>query len=170
MFRAKEMITALEWLLELFDLDDYKNEAGESVNVDDYYFPDIAMVLRDKAETVYQYRMDTDYPKGVNYRGKELFRQGAILMCSENKSTTFHDNIRICYDDELWLLEDGTFAVVHCLNTQHDDGAVYDTAYRSLVGIVETEEDLFCGIEDILEVLDQAQEDIWECEAAIYEL
>ena len=91
-------------------------------------------------------------------------------MCSENESTTFHDNIRICYDNELWMLEDGTFAVVHCLNTQHDDDAVYDTAYRSLVGIVETEEDLFCGIEDILEVFDQAQEKIWECEAAIYEL
>ena len=68
------------------------------------------------------------------------------------------------------MLEDGTFAVVHCLNTQHNDDAVYDTAYRSLVGIVETEDDLFCGIEDILEVFDQAQEKIWECEAAIYEL
>lgn len=170
MFRKNEMVIALEWLLDLFDLDEYKNEEGESVDVNDYYLPDIAMVLRDKAETVYQYRMDTDYPKGVNYRGKELFREAAILMCSENESTTFHDNIRICYDNELWMLEDGTFAVVHCLNTQHDDDVVYNTAYRSLVGIIETEEDLFCGIEDILKVFDQAQEKIWECEAAIYEL
>ena len=84
MFRKNEMVTALEWLLDLFDLDEYENEDGESVDVNDYYFPDIAMVLRDKAETVYQYRMDTDYPKGVNYRGKELFREKAILMCSEN--------------------------------------------------------------------------------------
>lgn len=105
MFRKNEMVTALEWLLDLFDLDEYENEDGESVDVNDYYFPDIAMVLRDKAETVYQYRMDTDYPKGVNYRGKELFREKAILMCSENESTTFHDNIRICYDNELWRME-----------------------------------------------------------------
>ena len=63
MFRKNEMATALEWLLDLFDLDDYENEDGESVDVNDYYFPDIAMVLRDKAETVYQYRMDTDYSK-----------------------------------------------------------------------------------------------------------
>ena len=55
MFRKTEMVTALEWLLDLFDLDDYENEDGESVDVNDYYFPDIAMVLRDQAETCLLY-------------------------------------------------------------------------------------------------------------------
>lgn len=38
MFRKNEMVTALEWLLDLFDLDEYENEDGESVDVNDYYF------------------------------------------------------------------------------------------------------------------------------------
>ena len=31
MFRKNEMVTALEWLLDLFDLDEYENEDGEFI-------------------------------------------------------------------------------------------------------------------------------------------
>ena len=60
------------------------------------------------------------------------------------------------YDAELWLLEDMSFAVVHCFRTMMEKhghlGAL--TEYRIVRDNIENSEDLFFSIEELLEELD----------------
>ncbi|WP_276893429.1 hypothetical protein [Eisenbergiella massiliensis] len=171
MFREKDMVKALDWLLGLFDDEDYECcDDDEAVSADSLCLHDVAQALRDKAENVYQYKVDCNYSMGFKYRGKPLFTESAILIYKENESATMDNNSEIWYDTELWLMEEGNFAVVHSVRMKHDDGVIYETEYRSLVGIVEEADDLFFFPEELICKLDEACVPVWEHEATIYEM
>ena len=81
MFKEDKMIEAIRWILNLYEPSDYdafdEKELGSDYGL---CMSEVVMALRNKAQTVYQYRIDTNYEKGLSYRGAELFNQRAILI------------------------------------------------------------------------------------------
>jgi hypothetical protein len=171
MFKEDKMIEAIRWILNLYEPSDYdafdEKELGSDYGL---CMSEVVMALRNKAQTVYQYRIDSNYEKGLSYRGAELFNQRAILIHLENESVTFTNETTTRYNTELWLLENMSFAIVHFVNMLHNDGIAYETEYRALVKRLENRDDLFFPPEDLIEELEEACIPIWESEAIIYEL
>ena len=84
MYRENKMIEAIRWILSLYEPDDYdvfdEDEIGEDGGL---CLHEVVMALRDRAQNVYQYRIDTDFEMGFQYRSAELFNQRAILIYDE---------------------------------------------------------------------------------------
>lgn len=171
MYRENKMIEAIRWILSLYEPKDYeafdKDEIGEDGGL---YLPDVVMVLRDRAERVYQFKLDTDIEKGFKYRSAELFNQRAILIYEENEIITCTNETTTTYNTELWLLEDMRFMIVHLVRMTHNDGVAYESEYRTVVKQLETKDDLFFSPENLIEALEEMCIPIWEMEAIIYEL
>lgn len=171
MYRENKMIEAIRWILNLYEPDDYdvfdEDEIGEDGGL---CLHEVVMALRDRAQNVYQYRIDTDFEMGFQYRSAELFNQRAILIYDEYEISTFSNATTTNYNTELWLLEDMRFMIVHLVRMVHNDGVVYESEYRTVVKQLNTREDLFFKPEDLIEALEEMCIPIWEMEAIIYEL
>lgn len=171
MFKENKMIEAIRWILNLYEPSDYDAFDEEELGSDyGLCLHDIVMALRDKAETVYQFKVDSSFEMGFKYRSPELFNQRAICIYKEIESSTLDNETIANYSTELWLLEDMSFDVVRCVFVSHDDGVTYDSEYRTIVKKLEKREDLFFPPEDLVEELEEACIPIWESEAIIYEL
>lgn len=171
MFTEKEMNKAVSWLFGLFVPEDYETYDEEEMdNSWGLCLPEICNALREKAQTAYQYQIDSSFEKGFCYRGKELFGQRASMMYSDVEVAAF-DMVDTTYETELWLLEDMSFAVVHCVTVKvESDEMSHTTEYRAVVRKVESRDDLFFTPEALIEVLEEMCVPQWESEATIYEL
>lgn len=92
-------------------------------------FDDLLQALRFNAETVYAYSAEgCDFDSGCNYYGQELFQRRATRIYSfcvmEEMDVVLLNRIL-----ELWLLDDFSFALVACMETDYEEGE-YTTAYR----------------------------------------
>ncbi|MDO4515055.1 MAG: hypothetical protein Q4B72_13610 [Lachnospiraceae bacterium] len=116
----------------------------------------MANALKDRMEEVFEYKAVSEAGTHVDYRGRYLFDQRAVRIITVENFSMEDYHYGMEYDAELWLLEDMSFAVVHCFRTimakhEHLDAL---TEYRVINGMVECGEDLFFTIEELLEELD----------------
>jgi len=171
MYNEAKMTEAIRWILNLYEPDDYEAYDEDEISEDGgLCLHEVVMALRDKAQTVYHYQIDSDFDTSFKYRSAELFDQRAIRIFEENESTTFDNETTASYNTELWLLEDMSFVIVRCVSLRHDDGVIYESEYRTVLKQLKKREDLFFTPEDFIGVLEEACIPIWESEATIYEL
>ena len=100
-------------------------------NLKELDFDDLLQALRFNAETVYAYSAEgCDCGTGCTYYGQELFPRRATRIYSfcvmEEMDIVLLNRVL-----ELWLLDDFSFALVACMETDYEEGA-YNTAYRVL--------------------------------------
>lgn len=112
--------------------------------------------LKDRMEDVFAYKALSDSEIYLDYRGAYLFDQQAVRILRYENYSVADDHYGMEYDAELWLLEDMSFVIVNCFRTmienQENLGAL--TEYRIVKKEIESCEDLFFPIEDLLEELD----------------
>lgn len=70
----------------------------------------LTQAIRHKAETVYAYTAQSERPKSLNYRGRELFDQRATLLYVDFDQS-ISEAVTASRTVELWLLEDMSFSV-----------------------------------------------------------
>ena len=97
--------------------------------LEDLDFDDLLQALRFNAETVFAYSAEGyDCDTGCTYYGQELFPRRATRIYSfcvmEEMDVVLLNRIL-----ELWLLDDFSFALVACMETDYEEGA-YCSAYR----------------------------------------
>lgn len=138
MFKKDKMIEAIRWILNLYEPSDFEAFDEDELGGDyGLCMPEVVMALRNEAETVYQFKVDSSFEMGFKYRSPELFNQRAIRIYAEIESSTFDNETIATYGTELWLLEDMSFAVVRCVSVSHDDGVTYDSEYRTVLKKLE---------------------------------
>lgn len=156
MFTEENIKNAVQSLCELFD------ESERWMLDDDYFVLEgisnkcLAEALEDRMEAVYEYTAVSHTEDHLDYRGKYLFDQRAVRMIAFENYATEDDHYGMEYDSELWLLEDMSFAQVSCFRTliEQDDYLGALTEYRTVKKKIETSDDLFFTIEELLEELD----------------
>lgn len=115
LFNEREMSLALAKLFELFSPSDYEAFDEEEIGyAGGLCLPEVCMALKDAVQTIYQYSVTGGYEKSFDYRGVELFNQRGCLILSDVEQMVF-DEAKTTYATELWLLEDMSFAIVHCV-------------------------------------------------------
>ena len=168
LFNEREMSLALAKLFELFSPSDYEAFDEEEIGyAGGLCLPEVCMALKDAVQTVYQYSVTGRYEKSFDYRGVELFNQRGCLILSDVEQMVF-DEAKTTYATELWLLEDMSFAIVHCVKMKigsEDTG--YVTEYRAFKKPLEISEDLFFSPESLIEELESMCVPQWEHEATI---
>ena len=85
---------------------------------------------------------------------RDRFNQRGCLILSDVEQMVF-DEAKTTYATELWLLEDMSFAIVHCVKMKigsEDTG--YVTEYRAFKKPLEISEDLFFSPESLIEELE----------------
>ena len=144
LFNEREMSLALAKLFELFSPSDYEAFDEEEIGyAGGLCLPEVCMALKDAVQTVYQYSVTGGYEKSFDYRGVELFNQRGCLILSDVEQMVF-DEAETTYATELWLLEDMSFAIVHCVKMKiGSEDAGYVTEYRAFKKPLEISEDLF---------------------------
>lgn len=172
MFCEREMTDALEELLEMFNQVDKtqfeQQHDGDGLCSLDITTHDICEALCDQVRTVYQFTVDSDSADCVCYRGKDLFGQRAAKLMEALKSYA-DDTVLMEHLDELWLLEDMTFAVVDALfMTVHQGNAVVRTEYRALRHKVQCSDDLCFHPTDYLDSLVELCEEYRDGKQIIY--
>lgn len=171
MFKEKKMIRAMKWLFSLYAIDDFGGYDKEAYGEDfGLFLEEVVMALRNNAQIVHEYEVDGSIEFAFKYKGKELFGQRAIKIFSDMEVGASSNQTDVSYHTELWLLEDMSFAITHCIEMRHDDGIVYESRYRTFVKKVKGRNDLFFVPEDLIDTLEEACVPIWESEATIYEL
>ena len=172
MFKKDEMCAAFDKLFNLLD------EDGQSMCDEDgmpYYkricLSDVCMMLRNRVTVPYEYTVDTTMERGFKYCGTPLFNQQACKVYSDME-VQVSDMVDSIYGTELWLLEDMTFVITHCVTlfVEGDTGEFYETEYRTVVKEVKERDDLFFTPEELEDEFEELCEDIWESEATIYEM
>ena len=157
MFNEANMMKALSWLHDLYQPDDYYDEEYRDLGIEEFPPRDLCGALRQMADTLYEYKVDSDNGCGFNYRSKELMPMRGIPIVYE--MTEIVEDIggaTIRYGVELWLMEDMSFAIVNCVETMLGDPKVsYHTSeYRSFVKSVECRDDLPFSPESIWDNLE----------------
>lgn len=156
MFTEKMIKEAFQAICELYNDED-------CWMLDEDFFvvegiPDKCMekALKDRMEDVFAYKALSDSEIYLDYRGAYLFDQQAVRILRYENYSVADDHYGMEYDAELWLLEDMSFVIVNCFRTmienQENLGAL--TEYRIVKKKIESCEDLFFPIEDLLEELD----------------
>ena len=105
------------------------------------------------------------------YLEKRQKKQIELLQRELEDEQMVFDEAETTYATELWLLEDMSFAIVHCVKMKigsEDTG--YVTEYRAFKKPLEISEDLFFSPESLIEELESMCVPLWEHEATIYEL
>lgn len=92
----------------------------------------LTQTVRHKAGTVYAYTAQSERPKSLNYRGRELFAQRAARLYNEFDQCV-SETVVASRTVELWLLEDMTFCAVARVFVDCGNGA-YITEYREKKG------------------------------------
>ena len=156
MFTERNIKNAFQSLCELFD------EEDRWMLEEDYFVEEgisnycMAKALAERMEEVFEYKAVSEVSPHVDYRGRYLFDQRAVRIITAENFAMEDYHYGMEYDAELWLLEDMSFAVVHCFRTMMEKhghlGAL--TEYRIVRDTIESSEDLFFTIEELLEELD----------------
>ena len=171
MFSKKAMSDAIYAVFDLFEPDDFMESDKESL-LDDLQdkMETICAALRSEAVVPFEFALEDALAQQFSYRGKELFGQRACLLHYKTNYDVL-DIVEVNVDDELWLLEDMSMAIVHCVHSQIGaDDMGYYTTYRT-VHVLEPEyDDLFFPPEDLLESLNELYEQYDDQNATVYEL
>lgn len=134
MFTERKMEEAIEWLFDLFEPEDYEAYDEEEMGrTGGLYLPEVCIALRDRAESIYEYTVDSLREQGFDYRGKELFdKRGCMIMSQVDQAAIGEEEI--FYNTELWLMEDMTFVIVRCVSN-----------HSTISGLMSRLEMPFCG-------------------------
>jgi len=172
MFKAKEMIEALEGLFDLYEDWDYECDEEDYIEeVRDIDYVAVCNGIRANCSDVHEYTIDSVVGSCMTYRGKELFDQRACQVAVSEIDGSRGETALVRRYKELWLLEDMTFVVVSSVvfaACGEDD--IYETNYRCVVGAVSENEDLFLTPEYLVEQLCELCVPEWEGDAIIYEM
>ena len=134
-------------------------------------FDSLLQAIRFNAETVYAYTGEgCDFDSGCNYYGQELFPRRATRIYSfcvmEEMDVVLLNRIL-----ELWLLDDFSFALVACMETDYEEGA-YCTAYRVIraTDLDEIAQEMHLVLDDIAANLIELADSYGEVGMPTYEL
>ena len=156
MFTERNIKAAFRTLCEMYEEEDRWMMDDDFFVVEGISNRCMAKALEERMEEVFEYKVVSDGRACVDYRGKYLFDQRAVhILTVENFAVeNFHYDME--YDAELWLLEDMSFAVVHCFRTMIEGNGQLGayTEYRTVQEEIESRVDLFFTIEELLEELD----------------
>lgn len=171
MFTEEGMKKALNWLIGLYRPDDYETYDEDEIGEDGgLCLSEVCQALRDKFQTVYQYKIKGTQEYNFNYCGRELFNMRGCLLYSDMEIGV-SDIAIFDYGTELWLMEDMSFAVVRSVRMRFgEDTEQYETCYRVFLKAVESAKDLFVCPEDLLHELEEMCIPQWEHTATVYEL
>lgn len=171
MFNKKDMSDAIYNVFDLFELDDFAECSKEGLFSElEAKMENICAALRSAATVPFEFQLEDALAQQFSYRGRELFEQRACLLHYQTKHDVL-DIVQVDVDDELWLLEDMSMAVVHCVHSQvGDDEFGYYSDYRTVHVLEPEREDLFFAPEDLMESLNEMYEQYDELNATIYEL
>lgn len=140
-------------------------------NLKELDFDDLLQALRFNAETVYAYSAEgCDCGTGCTYYGQELFPRRATRIYSfcvmEEMDVVLLNRVL-----ELWLLDDFSFALVACMETDYEEGA-YNTAYRVIraTDLDEIAQEMELVFDDIAENLIELADSYGEVGMPTYEL
>ena len=157
MFTPKNIQVALEELFDLCD-PDYMMDMLENYGEE---FDDISPVLlarafQNSAEMVCEYRVLSIVDEGIDYRGEALLGNRAVKLLSCIADMTGDERVRTVQSKELWLAEDMTFYVVSCISTitMDKEEAICLNEHRSVVTVLEHEDDIFFDIGSLICELD----------------
>lgn len=172
MFTEKEMTQAINWLVGLYTSEDCD---GMSMRIMMDYagcdMTELCQALRNNIETVYEYRVSSFAKDSIEYCGKELFNQRAVQLGHSTIWKTKCRAMNIHYRKELWLTEDMSFMIVHCMYLAYeDDPNRCITEYRSVVKPLKEREYTFLAPDILIEELASMCNPVWEGEAIIYEI
>ena len=171
MFREKEMESVIFSLFDFFDEEDYEDsESTELLCALSERMHEICLGLRAEAVVPYEYQLDTAMEAEFRYRGKELFGQRACLLIAEPQIEV-PDLVHLTIDKELWLLEDMSLAIAHCVHSElRESMPLYKSAYRSIATTEPERDDLFFSPDVLAEALEWAAERYDEDSATVYEI
>ena len=156
MFTERNIKNAFQSLCELF------NEEDRWMLDEDYFAEEgitnycLSKALADRMEEVFEFRAVCDTEDYMDYCGRYLFEQRAVRIITYENFGMGNNHYAMEYDAELWLLEDMTFAEVHCFRTMVESNGYLGAAteYRVVRKKIEAGDDLFFTIEELLEELD----------------
>lgn len=129
MNKKTELVYAINALISSFKDFDHPQHPEVMNALENLDFDALLQSLRFHAETVYAYTAEGgDFDSGCGYFGQELFPRRAtrIFSCCVLEE---YDVVLLNRMMELWLLDDFSFALVACTETDYEQGA-YCTAYR----------------------------------------
>ena len=158
MFTEKNIKAAFKMLCKMYDEEDrwMMDESDDFLALEGISNYCMAKALEKRMEDVFEYKAVSDARTHVDYRGRYLFDQRAVRILAVENFAMEDYHYGMEYDAELWLLEDMSFAVVHCFRTMMEKhghlGAL--TEYRIVRDNIQSSEDLFFTIEELLEELD----------------
>lgn len=139
--------------------------------LDEMDFDALLQAIRFNAETVYAYSAEgSDFDSGCNYFGQELFPRRATRIYSfcvmEEMDVVLLNRVL-----ELWLLDDFSFALVACMETDYEEGE-YCTAYRVIraTDLEEIAQEMELVFDDIAENLIELADSYGEVGMPTYEL
>ena len=94
--------------------------------------------------------------EGIDYRGEALLGNRAVKLLSCIADMTGDERVRTVQSKELWLAEDMTFYVVSCISTitMDKEEAICLNEHRSVVTVLEQEDDIFFDIGSLICELD----------------
>ena len=155
MFNEKDMSTAIINIFDLFNEEDYEDEAKQfTINELSDALPSICAALRAEAEVPFEYKLENNIMQQFNYCGRELFGQRACLLYYAPQHDVM-DVVKTRLDYELWLLEDTTIAIVRCVHSElGDEKNSFVADYRTVLTQGPEYDDLFFPPEDLLEMLE----------------
>ena len=132
MFREKEICNAIRTAyLYLFPDKKERKRAVSRLNMEL-----VAQSVRYRGESVLAYQTAGNHECSLNYYGPELFPQRGF--CIYQKTIQSHSTqVDASCIRELWLLEDGRFVDVSCVNTKYRSAYErFSTCYRTIHHIV----------------------------------
>ena len=128
MFREKEICNAVKTAyLHLFPDRKERKEALLELDLEL-----VAQAIRYRGESVLAYQTSGTHDLALKYRGPELFPEKGcrIYTRSVQHNSTLVDT---SYERELWLLEDGSFVEVSCVNMKCRSAyESFSTCYRTV--------------------------------------
>ena len=157
MFTPNNIQVALEELFALCDPDymmDMLENYGEEF--DDISPTLLAKAFQNSAEMVCKYRVLSTVDEGIDYRGEVILSNRAIRLLSCVADMTGDERVRTVQNKELWLSEDMKFYVVSCISTitMDKEEAICLNEHRSVVTVLEHEDDIFFDIGSLICELD----------------
>lgn len=157
MFTPMNIQVALEGLFDLCDPEKMENmlenygEEFEDIDSDI-----LAHSFMHNAEMVCEYRVLSSAGDGIDYQGSALLENRAVKLLTYELDRTGDDRVFTIQNKELWFEENMSFSVVSCIGTyvMEKNELICLTEHRSFVTAVDSEDEMFFDIEDLVCELD----------------
>ena len=146
MFTTEEIKNAMNRIFNLFPVEEVKELLGENCDVADAVKLDVVVNnLQRTASDVYLFTYASNAKETGTDMGKCLFDQKAAWIGTLSNEDQQVGGNMICSENELWLLEDMTFAHAFCNRNQRfeSEDVMSVTEYRMVIGIIRDRDDLF---------------------------